>query len=50
MYPTNCIMKDVKLTPGCQSATWTLNSTVGNTLSTITRKELDYQRRLEQLK
>jgi len=42
MCPTNCILKDVKKTPGCQSATWTSNSTLGNTLSAITRKELDY--------
>jgi hypothetical protein len=49
MAPTNYIHKDVRNTPGCQSATWTLNNTVNNTLSAITRKEHDYQKRLMQL-
>lgn len=42
MYPTNCVRKGVRQTPGCQSATWASNNTVGNTLSAITRKEHDY--------
>lgn len=50
MTPTNLILKDVRKTPKCQSTTWTSNNTVGNTLSAITRKELDYQKKLAQLK
>ena len=42
MRPTNLVLKDVKKTPGCLTANWTPNSTIGLTFSGIVRKESDY--------
>lgn len=46
MGPTNKVQRHVQKTPGCQGNTWTNNKTIDNTLSAITRKELDYQKKL----
>jgi hypothetical protein len=50
MAPTNCVQKDVRKAPGCSNkAAWSHNTTMTDNVSSLLRKECEYQKKLNVL-